>query len=318
MESRNQRVWIVVFVVVALACLAAIAAIALGVAWFLPVERESVSIAAREGARIDETFEVGSSFRLELYNVAGSVTVEAGDSGVVHLVATKRAPLAADLDRIVVERSPTDGGLLIRTRRPATLVNASVDFEITVPPDTRLELDTGAGNVEVRGLSGNVDVDTGSGNVELEDIAAAVDAHSGSGSMTVRGCAGPVRVDTGSGNIEVQDTGGDLDAHTGSGNIRVRDGTGRARLDTGSGSIRYEGSPSDECRFETGSGSITLELPDDLGVEIDLATGSGDIDVEFDVAGQVSRREVRGTIGDGSQGSIDAQTGSGDIDVVRR
>jgi hypothetical protein len=318
MESRNQRVWIVVFVVVALACLAAIAAIALGVAWFFPVARESVSIGAGEGARIEETFNVGSSPRLELDNFAGSVTVEAGESGVIQVVATKRALRAADLDRIVIERSPTDGGLLIRTRKPATLLSASVDFQITVPADTRLRLDTGAGSVEVRGLSGDVDVDTGSGSVELEDISAAVDAQSGSGNMTVRGSAGPVRLDTGSGSIEVEDTAGDLDAHTGSGSIRVRDASGRARLDTGSGSIRYQGSPSGECRFETGSGSITLELPDDLSVEIDLATGSGDIDVQFDVAGQVRKREVKGTIGDGSQGSIDAQTGSGDIDVIRR
>ena len=44
----------------------------------------------------------------------------------------------------------------------------------------------------------------------------------------------------------------------------------------------------------------------------------GDIDVDFAVDGQVTRREVRGVIGSGAQGTIYAHTGAGNIDVVRR
>jgi DUF4097 and DUF4098 domain-containing protein YvlB len=98
----------------------------------------------------------------------------------------------------------------------------------------------------------------------------------------------------------------------------VQGASGRVRLDTGSGRIEYEGNPSGNCRFETGSGSITLVLPGELNVEVDLDTGSGEIDVEFGVEGQMGKGEVKGTIGDGSQGSIYAHTGSGSIDVIRR
>jgi hypothetical protein len=44
----------------------------------------------------------------------------------------------------------------------------------------------------------------------------------------------------------------------------------------------------------------------------------GNVDVDFAVDGQVARREVRGVIGSGAQGTIYAHTGTGSIDVVRR
>ena len=94
--------------------------------------------------------------------------------------------------------------------------------------------------------------------------------------------------------------------------------SGTARLDTGAGNIDYQGTPQGECRFETGAGNITLALPADLNVQVDLDTGAGNIDVDYAVDGQVTRTEVNGVIGDGSQGSIYAQTGVGNIDVVRR
>ena len=87
--------------------------------------------------------------------------------------------------------------------------------------------------------------------------------------------------------------------------------------DSGSGGIEYQGAPQGDCRFETGSGSITLELPPDLSMEVNLDTGTGSLDVGYDVAGTVSRKEVRGVIGDGSHGSIRAHTGAGSIHLVR-
>jgi DUF4097 and DUF4098 domain-containing protein YvlB len=98
----------------------------------------------------------------------------------------------------------------------------------------------------------------------------------------------------------------------------VRGAAGTARLDTGAGSISYQGTPQGECRFETGAGNITLALPADLNIQVDLETRVGNIDVDFSVDGQVTRREVQGVIGSGAQGTIYAHSGAGNIDVVRR
>jgi DUF4097 and DUF4098 domain-containing protein YvlB len=123
---------------------------------------------------------------------------------------------------------------------------------------------------------------------------------------------------TGAGNVDIDGVTGDIDVHSGAGNLDARGSASTARLDTGAGNIGYQGTPQGDCRFETGAGNITLALPADPNVQVDLNTGTGNIDVDFAVDGQVTRRQVRGVIGSGAQGKIYAHTGTGNIDVVRR
>jgi hypothetical protein len=318
-ETRNRNVLIIVIVVGVVLCLCALAVVAGVAGWFVvwPVSVSTGPILST-GERIEQSFEVGEAPRLEIDNFAGSVTVRAGERGEIRMIAVKQGPPGSNLDRVQVEISEGTSGLLIRTRKPSTLSNVSVQLEVTVPTSTQLDLHTGAGTTEVRGLRSDVKVDTGAGDVTIADLAGDLDARSGSGSMTIDGVSGRIQADTGSGSVRISSVTGDLDAHTGSGSMEVREASGRARVDSGSGSLTYEGDPEGDCRFETGTGSITLRLPADLNMEVDLETGSGTITTDFAVEGQVSKREVKGTIGRGNAGSIRAQTGTGSIQLVRR
>jgi hypothetical protein len=264
MESRNRNVWIIVAVIVVVLCCGALAVAVGAVAWFTTQPLDWTSSSTLQSERSEEAFAVGDAPSLEIDNFAGNVTIRTGQSGTIRVVATRRARSMGDLDRIEVDVSERDGGLVIRTERPSAFSNASVELEITAPASTRVDTDTGAGNVEVDGITGEIDV------------------------------------------------------HTGAGDTDIRGAAGTTRLDTGAGTIRYQGTPQGECRFETGAGNIRLMLPADVNVRIDLDTGVGNIDVDFSVDGQVTRREVRGTIGSGAQGTIYAHTGTGNIDVVRR
>jgi hypothetical protein len=318
METSNRNLWIIVAVVGVVLCCGALAVAAGLAGWFFVWPFSSSGPIMSGGERIEQSFEVGEAPRLEIDNFAGSVTVRAGERGEIRMIAVKQGPPGIDLDRVQVEISEGASGLLIRTRKPATLSNASVQLEVTVPEGTQLELHTGAGSTEVRGLRSDAKVDTGAGSVTIADLVGDLDAHTGSGSMTIDGVSGRIQADTGSGSVRISSVAGDLDAHTGSGSMEVREASGRARLDTGTGSLTYEGGPEGDCRFETGSGSITLRLPADLDMEVDLETGSGTITVDFAVEGQISKQEVRGTIGRGDAGSIHASTGTGSIQLVQR
>ncbi len=227
----------------------------------------------RLGGQVRESFEqrfpAGEAPALTIDNFAGQVTVTAGGAGEIQVIVSKRASGQSRLDRIEVEMQEQEGGLEIRTRDPSRLSNVSVDLEIRAPASTRVDVHTGAGTVVVQGLNNDV------------------------------------RVESGAGSVTVRDVRGDIEVHTGAGNIDVRGARGSAWLDSGAGSITYNGEPQGECRFETGTGSIDLYLPADVDVEVDLSTGVGDVDVAFEVVGQVSRREVRGVIGSGAQGSIE-------------
>jgi DUF4097 and DUF4098 domain-containing protein YvlB len=268
--------------------------------------------------RIEERFAVGESPMLEIDNFAGDVTVRAGGRGEIHVEATKRGAPTMNLGRIQVEITEREGGVAIRTKRANAFSSASVSLQITAPADTVLDLHTGAGSADVRGLSDYMKVDTGTGSVTLIDVGGEIDAHSGAGSIDLRNAEGTIILDSGTGSLTLVDVRGEVDAHTGAGGIDMRGASGTVSLDTGTGGIDYEGRPYGDCRFKTGAGSITLRLPADLDMEVELDTGAGSIGVGYAVEGKVTKREVEGTIGTGTAGRLYAHTGTGGIDLIRR
>jgi hypothetical protein len=87
-------------------------------------------------------------------------------------------------------------------------------------------------------------------------------------------------------------------------------------IDLGVGNIDYVNRPGGGCFFNTGVGSIKLGLPADINVIVDLVTGVGSINIDFNVEGEVTQKTVNGTIGDGDEGEIRARTGVGDIEMT--
>ncbi|HSR34640.1 MAG TPA: hypothetical protein VLY63_29065 [Anaerolineae bacterium] len=125
-------------------------------------------------------------------------------------------------------------------------------------------------------------------------------------------------VDTGAGAVIARDIAGPIGVNSGAGQVDLRGAQGPVQVSLGAGQIIYEGTPSGDCRFDTGAGEVSLRLPADLNMEVDLGTGMGAVSVDYDVDGLVRPREVRGIIGDGSQGSITAHTGVGAVTLRRK
>lgn len=229
------------------------------------------------------------------------------------------------------------GGDRVRVSSRGSGLDAHADLRVEVPRGQRIDLYLAVGRITASNVDGEIRLDTHAGGVEARDMAGDLVIDTGSGGVTVRGMAGNLNVDTGSGGVEVSDVtaeeviidtgsgGVDGDAveagriaiDTGSGGIRLRRSAARdLLLDTGSGSVTAELSTDvDRLVVDTGSGSVTLMLPETLGAEIDVETGSGGIDVDFPVnTTHWSRDELQGRIGDG-QGLIQIDTGSGGVRI---
>jgi DUF4097 and DUF4098 domain-containing protein YvlB len=89
-------------------------------------------------------------------------------------------------------------------------------------------------------------------------------------------------------------------------------------METGSGSsdIQLLSAPTD-ISVEAGSGGVTLRLPSILDATLDIETGSGGIESDFDVkVTRMERRALRGTVGDG-KGRIHVESGSGSVRLVK-
>ena len=238
MESKNRNVWIILAVIVVVVCCCAALVAAAGIVattagvgwftaqpsgWFAGQPPDWPGVTSLQSERIEESFTVGDAPSLRIDSFAGNVTVRTGQSGVIGVAATKRAGSQGDLDRIEVRVSELDGGLVVKTEKPQSLINAVVDLEITAPAGTHLDAQTGAGNVDIDGIAGEID------------------AHSGAGNLDVRGAAGTARLDTGAGNIGYQGTPqGDCRFQSGAGNITLAlpaDPDVQVDLNTGMGNI---------------------------------------------------------------------------------
>jgi hypothetical protein len=168
----------------------------------------------------------------------------------------------------------------------------------------RLKIETGSGNVDLRDAAGDVSLETGSGDITAASVRGTrLRLGTGSGNITLTGAQTPeLRIETGSGDVRVTGAQGDeLSFETGSGNVDV------ALLAT-----------FQSLRIETGSGDVTLKVPPALGAQVDLDTGSGEIDLGG-LTIQVRRLEqdhITGTIGDG-KGRLSIETGSGNVHLVK-
>jgi hypothetical protein len=230
-------------------------------------------------------------------------------------------------------------GERVRIRGGGSGLEAWADLVVEVPAGTRLATYLAVGEIEARGVDGDLHLDTGSGAVTAHDSRGSLSIDTGSGSVTVRGVDGDLSVDTGSGRVDVQDVVGravDLDTgsggitalgveadllnvDTGSGSIELREVSSRdVVVDTGSGSVEVELlTDIDRLEVDTGSGSVTVTAPADLGATVEIDTGSGGIDLDFPLEVRSVRRDhVEGRIGDG-RGQIEIDTGSGSVRLLR-
>ena len=214
--------------------------------------------------------------------------------------------------------------------------NISIDYEVTVPAQTRLNAHTGSGDQTISGLQLPVTAKTGSGNITVERVSAETRVNSGSGDLKINSIkgvlyagtgsgnihaldvAGDVFVNTGSGNIEVQqNAGGGAKAETGSGTIKLHGVKGGLRADAGSGDIQVEGEPTSDWRLGAGSGNITLKVPTQASFNIDARTSSGTLrfnNHQVTTQGTLAMNHIQGKVGNGGV-LLDMHTGSGDIEV---
>jgi lia operon protein LiaG len=187
--------------------------------------------------------------------------------------------------------------------------------------DGRLDVSVAASRVRATHVRGALTLDTGSGGVELTDMTGDLVLESGSGGAVLDGVrGGKVNLDIGSGSLR----GCAIDVHelaadVGSGGIRLSGvKTRRLHLEAGSGGSDVELlGPVEDVQVEAGSGGVTLRLPANLGATVDIETGSGGIDTDFEVKVQrMERHALRGTVGDG-RGRVKIEAGSGTVRLLK-
>jgi hypothetical protein len=203
--------------------------------------------------------------------------------------------------------------------RPAGII------ELRVPTGARVVLHSGSAEIEVTGLTNEVDIEMlgGSARVTASPRVLTIDAINAT--ITVDGSPERVQLNSAEGDITMR--GGSLNAEfsTVSGNIRVGGGTyDRARFDATTGLIAFSGELARNARFaiSTHSAAVDLYLSPKASAVIDATTSLGTIENAVSKSAPVPGPEGKGQrlsteIGKPTA-TIEIGTYKGDIRLLRR
>jgi hypothetical protein len=204
---------------------------------------------------------------VEIRGVNGAVRALPSADAAVHVEATRTAR-RSNPESVRIEVVQHNGGVTICAVYPT-------------PPGARRDNDCrpGGGQNSVRDNDVRVDF------VVRVPAGVRFESHVVNGAIRAEGLRSDVKVATVNGGIDIV-TSGFAEASTVNGNITCRLGAGRL---------------SGDLSFETVNGSITLDMAPGLHADFRGSTVNGRIDSDFPilVTGQVSRRSLRGSIGDG-------------------
>jgi hypothetical protein len=303
----------------------------------------SPATAAVEGS-FQRTLPVTGQVRMDVTTGSGNVQVRTGNSSQVQVTGHIRATewfggnAEEKIKRLETNPPIQQSGNDIHIGHiddPELRHNISISYEVTVPAETELRVESGSGNQTVEGIRGPLEVSAGSGGLKISAIGDRVHAETGSGDIELNRVRGNVHAKTGSGSIRADEIAGGFEADTGSGHIRLHQtAPGSVRVDTGSGgmelrgvrgsldakagsgTIEAEGSPTGAWNVHTGSGTVQLRIPSDASFDLAAHTSSGSISVDqpHSVQGSIGRKEIRGKVGGGGV-PVEVETGSGDIQI---
>ncbi len=143
-------------------------------------------------------FTVTTAPTVVINNDTGNLRVRAGSTGSdVAIQASKHAWFGGNFNDVQVSynQSSDANTITVNVNRSTSFTffnSPSVDFEVTVPANTALQLKTNTGSIDVSGVSGQMTLGSNTGSVTMRDGALTSDStlRSNTGSITFNGSIG--------------------------------------------------------------------------------------------------------------------------------
>src|SRR5579864_7712019 len=203
--------------------------------------------------------------RIEVKSSKNQEVIVAGTAASKKVVLETEAPGdRIDVSPVVVDASAQPGEL-------------EVNFQLTVPEETELELKTQTGLIYVEQVMGDMTLQSVAGDIHLKEVSGYIVVRTTVGSLVCTQCAGKLDFNSISGNAQVLQPGlTNVTLFTMTGNI-LYDGdfirTGIYTMKSGKGTVEvhFSGSDSFDLKAQTATGSVDNQAeaylkPDSHGV----------------------------------------------------
>jgi hypothetical protein len=245
----------------------------------------SVVAAAQD---FSKQYNLAAGGHISIHSVSGNVKVIGYNGSAVLVTAEKEG---RDRDRVEVEDLSGGDRIELRSRYPEHCnCQASINFTVQVPRGAKYSFDkigSASGDIEIRGVAGDINGRSASGDVTIEDVQGNINASSASGNVRVTKATGTVNAHSASGDVEV-----DLAGIEGTGNME----------------------------FTSASGDVRVKAPASLDAEVDMSVTSGDIKTDFAIPVEKTehrpQRTAHGRLGSGSR-IVKIRSVSGDVSLTQ-
>jgi len=267
----------------------------------------AANVSATKVETLGLAIEVPLSLDVETSN--GGVTVQ-GVEGIeaVSVTITLRSKgetleEAQDrVDRIVYHAEQLGNRINLRYRASEQEADvrrySGVDFDVLVPMETRVEVDTSNGAIGIETIKGTILLGTSNGAIDVYDSTGALTADTSNGRIEVVRFVGVLRLDTSNGEMWLEQVAGTVDA------------------ETSNGSVHYTGTPTaGDNRIRTSNGSITVRVPLDASISFDASTSSGRIRSSLALVGDTQGDEWSAQLNPPANVTFDLRTSNGTIRI---
>jgi DUF4097 and DUF4098 domain-containing protein YvlB len=303
----------------------------------LPLLNQSLLTATTEES---ETLNVDADepVTLKVIDDAGSVTVVGADVDSVQVevvktaYATTQARAAEEVKNIKYDIDQAGNSITVTYNLPDTITNMpgvyvispnvdTVDFIITVPNETRVNIDTNFGEVSVANLIGETVILNDFGKIAVENIEGALSISTNSGTVTasaVKAGGDDIELHSDFGSVSLRNASGNnitLDSNSGAITLQEVRATGDIQANTDFGSTSFENGSADSLTVETNSGGVSL-IKVRVSKQIKVQDDFGEIELDQALASSYDLHTNSGPINvTGAKGKLKTYTDFGNIKI---
>ncbi len=269
-------------------------------------------------AFVEKEYQLEKPGILSLSNIDGNITINTEwKRDTICLKATKRSSKEENLELLAIKTNRAEhitGNHLIITSAHENNATGSIDYQLIVPANIKLNLHTEHGTIKVNDVKGPVVAKTTTGDIDIRNVAHTVAAQTETkGSIVIEKVRDNIKAVTNNGNITITDATKSIIATTQKGNITTAcsDVPKQSKIQLNSES----------------SGAISLAMPASVNATLQGKTGRGRLTSEHLItinpfttkldrtAYREFTRQVSGILGTGDA-DIQLTSNSGNIRII--
>lgn len=273
-------------------------------------------------ADVDRIIDAAADGRIDISNIAGSVTIRGWSRNAVEVTGT----LGRNVEELIFERNGDKVIIKVKVpRRGGRGIDSKLN--INVPRNSSLDVGTVSADIDVEHVNGDQSLISVSGDVDTEHTGADIQIESVSGNIEIvgDGAEGEIEVSTVSGDVTLFRVAGRASADSVSGDVIVDEGTfSRVDLGSVSGNIVFQAALGEGGRLDIGTinGSVDVEFIGKVSARFEVETFNGGIRNCF--GPKAKRRskfgpglELEFTEGEGD-GRVEISTMNGNVNICRQ